>query len=96
MKTLTLNSTTVTLQLWDTAGQEYRSITEQYYRKADGVLAVYDITHAASFTQYQALFYECSAKTGENMEQLIDHLAMLITKHDQQCEDAFLLTEDTA
>lgn len=25
--------------------------------------------------QYQALFYECSAKTGENMEKLIDHLA---------------------
>ncbi|XP_013887123.1 EF-hand calcium-binding domain-containing protein 4A isoform X2 [Austrofundulus limnaeus] len=51
MKTLILNSTTVTLQLWDTAGQErYRSITEQYYRKADGVLAVYDITHSASFT----------------------------------------------
>ncbi|XP_037539619.1 ras-related protein Rab-6.2-like [Nematolebias whitei] len=122
MRTLVLNSTTVTLQLWDTAGQErYRSITEQYYRRADGVLTMYDVTHSASFTavrewidsvkekmcegtvlmlvgnkldladnhsrkvttaegqslaeQYQALFYECSAKTGENMEKLIDHLA---------------------
>lgn len=26
------------------------SITEQYYRKADGILAMYDLTHAASFT----------------------------------------------
>lgn len=28
----------------------FRSITEQYYRKADGILAMYDITHSASFT----------------------------------------------
>lgn len=28
----------------------YRSITEQYYRKADGVLTMYDVTHSASFT----------------------------------------------
>lgn len=50
MKTLTLRSTPVTLQLWDTAGQErFRSITEQYYRKADGVLAMYDVTEPSSF-----------------------------------------------
>lgn len=28
----------------------FRSITEQYYRKADGILAMYDITHSSSFT----------------------------------------------
>ncbi|XP_071807250.1 uncharacterized protein [Asterias amurensis] len=34
----------VRLQLWDTAGQEkYRSITSSYYRKAMGVLLVYDV-----------------------------------------------------
>uniref|UniRef100_A0A3B5A314 Si:ch211-247i17.1 n=1 Tax=Stegastes partitus TaxID=144197 RepID=A0A3B5A314_9TELE len=84
MKTLTVGSTTITLQLWDTAGQErFRSITEQYYRKADGILAMYDITQSATFTavrgwmdsQHQALFYECSAKTGCNMEELMTHLA---------------------
>ncbi|KAF7224324.1 EF-hand calcium-binding domain-containing protein 4A isoform X2 [Nothobranchius furzeri] len=142
MKSVILNSITVTMQLWDTAGQEkYRSITEQYYRKADGILAMYDVTQAASFTAvrgwmdsvrekmregtilvlagnkldsadnhsrdvttaegqslagFQALFYECSAKTGDNIEELMLHLAgMLVTKHDQQCQDAFLLTEDT-
>lgn len=30
-------------------GCRYRSITEQYYRKADGVLAMYDVTDSASF-----------------------------------------------
>ncbi|XP_074488860.1 EF-hand calcium-binding domain-containing protein 4A [Sebastes fasciatus] len=144
MKTLTLGSTTVTLQLWDTAGQErFRSITEQYYRKADGILAMYDITQSSSFAavrgwmdsvkekmcdgavlmllankldladgnsrevtteqgqrlaeQHQASFYECSAKTRCNMEELMTYLAgVLVSQHDRQCEDALLLTEDMA
>lgn len=28
----------------------FRSITEQYYRKADGILAMYDLTDVSSFT----------------------------------------------
>ncbi|XP_063337150.1 EF-hand calcium-binding domain-containing protein 4A isoform X1 [Pelmatolapia mariae] len=167
MKTITVDSTTIILQLWDTAGQErsdmftqahkiirgaecfpsnllfrFRSITEQYYRKADGILAMYDVTHSASFTavrgwmdsirekmcegavlmllgnkldladnqcrevrteegqklaeQHQALFYECSARNGLNVEELMNHLAgMLVTQHERQCEDALLLSETT-
>uniref|UniRef100_A0A3Q2CEB3 Si:ch211-247i17.1 n=1 Tax=Cyprinodon variegatus TaxID=28743 RepID=A0A3Q2CEB3_CYPVA len=81
MKTLVVDSTAITLQLWDTAGQErFCSITEQYYRKADGILAVYDVTHGASFLALRgwldsAFFHECSAKTGYNMEELMVHLA---------------------
>ncbi|KAM9807733.1 EF-hand calcium-binding domain-containing protein 4A [Neosynchiropus ocellatus] len=121
MKTVALESISITLQLWDTAGQErFRSITDQYYRKADGILALYDITQPDSFTavrgwldsvkekmcegtvlmllgnkadldnnnriitpaegrvlaeEHQAIFYECSAKTGYNMEELMTHLA---------------------
>ncbi|XP_076590144.1 ras-related protein Rab-6B [Chaetodon auriga] len=46
--------------------------------------------------QHQALFYECSAKTGWNMVELMTDLAsMLMSQHDRQCEDALLLTEDT-
>ncbi len=38
-------SSVVCLQCWDTAGQErYRSITKQYFRKADAVIVVYDVT----------------------------------------------------
>ncbi|XP_041651814.1 EF-hand calcium-binding domain-containing protein 4A isoform X2 [Cheilinus undulatus] len=140
MKTLTLESTTITLQLWDTAGQErFRSITEQYYRKADSIIAMYDITQPDSFSavrgwiesvkekmcngavlmllankldlaetrrvstlegqklaEHQALFYECSAKTGWNMEELMTSLAgMLVSQHDRQFDDAVTLTEDT-
>ncbi|XP_076058548.1 uncharacterized protein LOC143035566 [Oratosquilla oratoria] len=42
--------TRVALQLWDTAGQErYRSLTKQYYRKADAVVVIYDVTNLQSF-----------------------------------------------
>jgi small GTP-binding protein len=38
------------LQIWDTAGQErFRVITETYYRKADGVAIVFDLTNSDSF-----------------------------------------------
>ncbi len=41
----------VKLQLWDTAGQErYRSISATYFRSADVVLLVFDITCRKSFT----------------------------------------------
>ncbi len=40
----------VKLQLWDTAGHErYRCITTSYYRSADVVLLVYDITNRTTF-----------------------------------------------
>uniref|UniRef100_A0A8C7T2Z1 Calcium release activated channel regulator 2Ab n=1 Tax=Oncorhynchus mykiss TaxID=8022 RepID=A0A8C7T2Z1_ONCMY len=50
VKTLMLDNTQVAMQLWDTAGQErYRSITKQFFRKADGVVVMYDITLLDSF-----------------------------------------------
>ena len=40
----------ITLQLWDTAGQErFKTITSVYYRKADGIIIVYDVTCLKSF-----------------------------------------------
>ncbi|XP_077453659.1 uncharacterized protein LOC144071989 [Stigmatopora argus] len=122
MRTIYMGSTSITLQLWDTAGQErFRCIAEQYYRKANAILVVYDITCLSSFStvrdwmnlveekmrdgvmlmllgnkldladthcrevsrkdgqslaeQHKASFYECSAKTGENIEQLMTQMA---------------------
>uniref|UniRef100_H3AGN2 EF-hand domain-containing protein n=1 Tax=Latimeria chalumnae TaxID=7897 RepID=H3AGN2_LATCH len=51
VRNLQVDETRVALQLWDTAGQErFQSITKQYFRKADGVLVMYDVTVESSFT----------------------------------------------
>ena len=40
----------ISLQIWDTAGQErFHSITNSFFRNADGILFVYDITNNKSF-----------------------------------------------
>ncbi|XP_041827412.1 ras-related protein Rab-15-like [Melanotaenia boesemani] len=50
MKTLEIDGTKVRVQIWDTAGQErYQTITKQYYRRAQGIVFVYDITNEPSF-----------------------------------------------
>ena len=39
------------LQIWDTAGQEkFRSITPLYFRDANGVILVCDVTNPSSFS----------------------------------------------
>ncbi|CAD5221181.1 unnamed protein product [Bursaphelenchus okinawaensis] len=50
VKNVKVNERVVAIQLWDTAGQErFRSITKQYFRKADAVVLLYDITSEQSF-----------------------------------------------
>ena len=51
VRNILIDNHLIALQLWDTAGQErFRSITKQYFRKADGVLVMYDVTSETSFT----------------------------------------------
>ncbi|EFP85420.1 hypothetical protein PGT21_008746 [Puccinia graminis f. sp. tritici] len=47
------------LSIWDTAGQErFRTLTSSYYRGAQGVLLVYDVTNRASFESLPSWFSE--------------------------------------
>lgn len=40
----------VTVLIWDTAGQEkFFSLTKNYFKRADGVLVVFDLTDRESF-----------------------------------------------
>ncbi|KAL3982229.1 Ras-related protein Rab-43 [Acanthocheilonema viteae] len=50
MKTLIIEGKRVKLQIWDTGGQErFRTITQSYYRSANGILLCYDLTCRQSF-----------------------------------------------
>uniref|UniRef100_A0A8C0QQ20 Calcium release activated channel regulator 2A n=1 Tax=Chelonoidis abingdonii TaxID=106734 RepID=A0A8C0QQ20_CHEAB len=72
VKTVTVDNSQVALQLWDTAGQErYRSITKQFFRKADGVIVMYDITAKDTFTAVKQWLVSIEEATGENIPVLL-------------------------
>ena len=49
-KTVTASGKLIKLQIWDTAGQEsFRAITRSFYRNANGVILMYDLTRMESF-----------------------------------------------
>uniref|UniRef100_K7FNM6 RAB44, member RAS oncogene family n=3 Tax=Pelodiscus sinensis TaxID=13735 RepID=K7FNM6_PELSI len=72
VKTVPMDNSQVALQLWDTAGQErYRSITKQFFRKADGVIVMYDITAKDTFTAVKQWLVSIEEATGENIPVLL-------------------------
>ncbi|CCD62282.1 Ras-related protein Rab-18 [Caenorhabditis elegans] len=47
---MAIDGNRVKLAIWDTAGQErFRTLTPSYYRGAQGVICVYDVTSRSSF-----------------------------------------------
>ncbi|RVE56740.1 hypothetical protein OJAV_G00223930 [Oryzias javanicus] len=72
VKTLTLDSMQIAMQLWDTAGQErYRSITKQFFRKADGVVVMYDVTVEESFKAVRPWLINVQEAAGEGIPILL-------------------------
>jgi Ras-related protein Rab-1A len=54
ISTLNTDGKVIKLQMWDTAGQErFRTIRNSYYRGANGILVVYDVTDRNSFENVQ-------------------------------------------
>ncbi|EGG10139.1 uncharacterized protein MELLADRAFT_71064 [Melampsora larici-populina 98AG31] len=52
------------LSIWDTAGQErFRTLTSSYYRGAQGVVLVYDVTSRESFESLPSWFSELDTFT---------------------------------
>ncbi|KAF4106587.1 hypothetical protein G5714_012577 [Onychostoma macrolepis] len=52
VKTLAVDGNKAKLAIWDTAGQErFRTLTPSYYRGAQGVILVYDVTRRETFAK---------------------------------------------
>ncbi|KAM4533352.1 ras-related protein Rab-18 [Odontesthes bonariensis] len=52
VKTISVDGNKAKLAIWDTAGQErFRTLTPSYYRGAQGVILVYDVTRRETFTK---------------------------------------------
>ena len=57
---------------WDTAGQErFRTITNSYYRKVQGILMVYDITNRGSFESIRSWIHQIEQHADTNVATLL-------------------------
>mmetsp|Transcript_30929 Transcript_30929/g.45855 ORF Transcript_30929/g.45855 Transcript_30929/m.45855 type:complete len:215 (-) Transcript_30929:103-747(-) len=71
-RTVKIDKKTVKLQIWDTAGQErFRTITSAYYRGADGILMVYDVTSQESFDHVHDWLKEVNRYAAEGTVKLL-------------------------
>lgn len=67
-----IDKKTVKLQIWDTAGQErFRTITSAYYRGADGIIMVYDVTCQESFEHVNDWLKEVNRYASEGTCKLL-------------------------
>ncbi|KAM9327144.1 ras-related protein Rab-43 [Gastrophryne carolinensis] len=72
MKTLEIQGKRVKLQIWDTAGQErFRTITQSYYRSANGAIIAYDISKKKSFESVPRWIEDVQKYAGSNIVQLL-------------------------
>ena len=66
-KTLNINNKEIKLKIWDTAGQErFRNITTQYYKGADGIVLVFDVTDDGSFEKIRDWMAQIQSNTQQD------------------------------
>ncbi|XP_029456664.1 ras-related protein Rab-43 isoform X1 [Rhinatrema bivittatum] len=95
MKTLDVQGKRVKLQIWDTAGQErFRTITQSYYRSANGAIIAYDISKRESFQSIPRWIDDVRKYAGSSIVQLlIGNKSDLYDLREVQLEDAQKLAE---
>ena len=53
-KIIKKNEKNINLRIWDPSGQErYRSLTQNYYRNANGIIFIFDLTNYTTFENIQ-------------------------------------------
>ncbi|KAK8803692.1 hypothetical protein WA158_001386 [Blastocystis sp. Blastoise] len=74
-KILKIDGKNIRITLWDTAGQErFRTLINSYYRGAQGIILVYDVTRRDSFENLNYWLNECEnycTNSGKDAVKLI-------------------------
>ncbi|XP_067472594.1 ras-related protein Rab-37-like isoform X3 [Thunnus thynnus] len=88
-KVVDVDNLKVKLQIWDTAGQErFRSVTHAYYRDAQALLLLYDITSKLSFDNIRAWLTEIHEYAQK------DVVIMLLGNKSDMAAERVVKTED--
>jgi small GTP-binding protein domain len=71
-KKVRIDNIDIKLQIWDTAGQEkYKSITHNFYKGANGIMIVFDLTDPQSFENVTNWLKQIKAQVGDNVSKLL-------------------------
>ncbi len=71
IKIIKINNELHKLFIWDTAGQEkYRSLPKKYYKNADGILLLFDVTKQESFNNVSNWIKEINDNSNQNNQNL--------------------------
>ena len=91
LKSMTLqNDKNIKLQIWDTAGQDrFRAITKNYYKGANGIILIYDVTNKQSYENVKNWLMQIKEEANPNV---IIYLAG--NKIDVEEDQRVITTED--
>ena len=79
-----IDNKTIRIKMWDTAGQErYKSLTKSFFRNAQGVMLVYDVTNSETYDNLK--FWMQSIKN--NMSPDMGEIPIIIVGNKIDCED---------
>ena len=69
LKSMTLkNKKNIKLQIWDTAGQDrFRAITKNYYKGANGIILIYDVTNLQTFENVKNWITQIREEANKNV-----------------------------
>ena len=68
----TKDGSTITIKIWDTAGHErFHTMTQTFYKKADGIIIAYDMCANDSFSNVTTWLNSISQHAGQNIPRIL-------------------------
>jgi len=86
-----IDDKTIRIKIWDTAGQErYKSLTKSFFRNAEGVMLVYDVTNLETYENLK--FWLQSIQN--NMSSDMGEIPVVIIGNKIDCDEREVNTEE--
>ena len=88
----TIDDKNVRIKIWDTAGQErYKALTKGFFRNAEGIMIVYDVTNQESFENLKNWIQSIKDNMGNDF---LERIPVLIIGNKIDSDEREIKTED--
>ena len=86
-----IDDKTIRIKIWDTAGQErYKSLTKGFFRNAEGVMLVYDVTNSETYENLKFWLQSIKNNTSPDMGEI----PIILIGNKIDCEDREVKVEE--